>query len=77
MRIKPEPESEVESKGESEDVLDVNSIGITVDSGPQKGDVYEFKVRFQLGKIVSLLIPSRDKDVMENFKIGSEIHGVQ
>jgi tetratricopeptide (TPR) repeat protein len=70
-----EPEGEVES--ESEDVLDVNSIGISVDSGPQKGNVYEFKVRFQLGKVVSLLIPSRDKDVIENFKIGSEIHGVQ
>ncbi|MBU0768879.1 MAG: hypothetical protein KJ687_07300 [Proteobacteria bacterium] len=69
--------SEVESQAESEDVLDVNSIGITVDTGPQKGQIYEFKVRFQLGKVVSLLIPSRDKDVVENFKIGSEIHGVQ
>jgi tetratricopeptide (TPR) repeat protein len=74
---KPEPESEVESEAGSEDVLDVNSIGISVDSGPQKGQIYEFKVRFQLGKVVSLLIPSRDKDVIENFKIGNEIHGVQ
>ncbi len=70
-------EGEVESEAGSEDVLDVNSIGITVDSGPQKGHVFEFKVRFQLGKVVSLLIPSRDKDVIENFEIGSEIHGVQ
>ena len=73
----PVGEVEVESEAGSEDVLDVNSIGISVDSGPQKGQVYEFKVRFQLGKVVSLLIPSRDKDVIENFKIGSEIHGVQ
>jgi hypothetical protein len=72
-----EPEGEVESEAESEDVLDVNSIGISVESGPQKGHIYEFKVRFQLGKVVSLLIPSRDKDVIENFKVGSEIHGVQ
>jgi len=72
-----ESESEVEPEDESEDVLDVNSIGITVDNGPQKGNVYEFKVRFQLGKVVSLLIPSRDKNVIENFKIGTEIHGVQ
>ena len=70
-------EAESEGKPKSEDVLDVNSIGITVDSGPQKGHVFEFKVRFQLGKVVSLLIPSRDKNVIENFKIGSEIHGVQ
>jgi tetratricopeptide (TPR) repeat protein len=74
---KPEPESGVESEAGSEDVLDVNSIGISVDSGPQKGQIYEFKVRFQLGKVVSLLIPNRDKDVIENFKVGNEIHGVQ
>jgi len=73
----PEPEGEVESEAGSEDVLDVNSIGISVDSGPQKGQVYEFKVRFQLGKVISLLIPNRDKDVIENFKVGNEIHGVQ
>jgi tetratricopeptide (TPR) repeat protein len=77
----PEPETaekeQHESAVENEDVLDVNSIGITVDAGPQKGNVYEFKVRFQLGKVISLLIPSREKDVVENFKIGSEIHNVQ
>jgi hypothetical protein len=70
-------EAEAESEAGSDDVLDVNSIGITVDAGPQKGHVYEFKVRFQLGKVVSLLIPSRDKDVVDNFKVGTEIHGVQ
>ena len=76
----PEPEISGAEQRESaveEDVLDVNSIGITVDFGAQKGNVYEFKVRFQLGKVISLLIPSRDKDVIENFKIGSEIHNVQ
>lgn len=72
-----EPEVEVESETGDEDVLDVNSIGISLDSGPQKGEVYEFKVRFQLGKVVSLLIPSRDKDVIENFQVGSELHDVQ
>ena len=72
-----EPEVEVESEAGDEDVLDVNSIGISLDSGPQKGEVYEFKVRFQLGKVVSLLIPSRDKDVIENFQVGSELHDVQ
>ena len=72
-----EPEPEIESEAGNEDVLDVNSIGISLDSGPQKGSVYEFKVRFQLGKVVSLLIPSRDKDVIENFQVGSELHDVQ
>ena len=76
-QTEPEPEPEVESEAGNEDVLDVNSIGISLASGPQKGNVYEFKVRFQLGKVVSLLIPSRDKDVIENFKVGNEIHDVQ
>ena len=76
-QTEPEPEPEIESEAGNEDVLDVNSIGISLDSGPQKGNVYEFKVRFQLGKVVSLLIPSRDKDVIENFKVGNEIHDVQ
>ena len=66
-----------EVKIEDDEDFDINSIGITFDSGPLKEQVFEFKVRFQLGKVVSLLIPSRDKDVIENFKIGSEIHGVQ
>jgi tetratricopeptide (TPR) repeat protein len=70
-------EEQRETAAESEDVIDVNSIGITMDIGSQKGNVYEFKVRFQLGKVISLLIPSRDKDVVENFKIGSEINNVQ
>ena len=70
-------EEQREAAAESEDVIDVNSIGITMDVGSQKGNVYEFKVRFQLGKVISLLIPSRDKDVVENFIIGSEINNVQ
>lgn len=76
-----EQEDDVEDKGEPEikadDTLDVNSIGITLDSGPQKGNIFEFKVRFQLGKVISLLIPSRDKDMIESFDVGSEINNVQ
>jgi hypothetical protein len=30
-----------------------------------------------LGKVISLLIPSRDKDVIENFQVGNELHDVQ
>lgn len=70
-------EESPEPAAEAEDVIDVNSIGITVDDGPQKGGVYEFKVRFQLGKVVSLLIPNRNKDVVDNFKVGSELQNVQ
>jgi tetratricopeptide (TPR) repeat protein len=62
---------------EDDEDLDINSIGITFDSGPQKGQVFEFKVRFQLGNVVSLLIPGREKDLVENFKAGTTINDVQ
>jgi tetratricopeptide (TPR) repeat protein len=62
---------------EDDEDLDIDSIGITFDSGPQKDQLFEFKVRFQLGNIVSLLIPGREKDLIENFKAGTTINDVQ
>jgi len=66
-----------EVKIEDEEDLDINSIGITFDKGPLKEQVFEFKVRFQLGKVLSLLISGREKDLIENFKVGTTINGVQ
>jgi len=62
---------------EDEEDLDINSIGITFDRGPLKEQVFEFKVRFQLGKVLSLLISGREKDLIENFKAGTTINDVQ
>lgn len=66
-----------EVKIEDEEDLDINSIGITFDRGPLKEQVFEFKVRFQLGKVLSLLISGREKDLIENFKVGATINDVQ
>ncbi len=62
---------------EDDDTLDINSIGIIVYSGPQKGQVVEFKVRFQLGNVVSLLISIRDKESIDIFKVGDMIYDIQ
>ena len=62
---------------EDYETLDINSIGITMDSGPQEGQVVEFKVRFQLGNVVSLLISGRDKDLIENIKAGDVLNDIQ
>ena len=62
---------------ENDDALDINSIGITIDSGPQEGQVVEFKIRFQLGNIITLLIPIRDKDLIKFFKVGNKINDIQ
>jgi len=66
-----------EVKIEDEEDLDINSIGITFDRGPLKDQVSEFKVRFQLGKVLSLLISGREKDLIENFKVGTTINDVR
>lgn len=65
------------SKIDDDEDLDINSIGITLNTGTLKGQVFEFKVRFQLGKVLSLLISSRDKELIENFKVGATIDEVQ
>lgn len=62
---------------EDDEDLDINSIGITFDRGPLKGQVFEFKVRFQLGNVVSLLISGREKDLIDNFKVGTMIYDIQ
>ena len=60
-----------------DDALDINSIGITIDSESQEGQVVEFKIRFQLGNIITLLIPIRDKDLIKSFKVGNKINDIQ
>lgn len=62
---------------EDDDILDINSMGITIYRGLQKGQVVEFKIRFQLGNVVSLLIPIRDKDLIDVFKVGDMINDIQ
>ena len=62
---------------EDDDIIDINSMGITIYRGPQKGQVVEFKIKFQLGNVVSLLIPIRDKDLIDVFKVGDMINDIQ
>ncbi|MBW1727854.1 MAG: hypothetical protein JRF31_10400 [Deltaproteobacteria bacterium] len=62
---------------EDADIIDINSMGITIYRGPNKGQVVEFKVKFQLGNKVSLLIPIRDKDLIDVFKVGDIINDIQ
>ena len=65
------------SQIQDDDPLDINSIGITIHSGPQKGQIVEFKVKFQLGNVVSLLISFRDKELIDIFKVGEMISDIQ
>jgi tetratricopeptide (TPR) repeat protein len=60
-------EDEFESE---EEFLDINAVAITFDSGPYKGEQIELDVSFQSGNVISLIISSKDKALIENMKVG-------
>jgi hypothetical protein len=60
-----------------DEVLDINSIGITLDSGPRKGEIVELDVSFQSGNVISLLITGTDTDLIELFNVGETLHNIQ
>lgn len=57
--------------------LDVSLIGITLDSGPRKGELIELDVNFQKGNIVSVLIPSGNADVIDSLEVGLRLNEVE
>jgi len=75
-----EPKIEVlkieEDEDHDDEVLDINSIGITRDSGPQKGDMVELDVSFQSGNVISLLIAQTDKALIEQFNVGETLPNI-
>lgn len=66
----PEPEEE-------EEILDINSIGITMPSGPQEGELVEFGVSFQSGNVISLLLSGKEKKTAELFTVGDVLDDMQ
>jgi tetratricopeptide (TPR) repeat protein len=67
-----------EEKNDSdEDFLDISSIGITFDSGPHKGETVELEVSFQTGNLISILVSSKDKDLIDNLMVGFRLNSVQ
>lgn len=66
-----------EDEDNDDEVLDINSIGITLDSGPRKGDIVELDVSFQSGNVISLLIARTDTDLIELFNVGDKLDNIQ
>ncbi len=88
LELDEEPALEIkddeEDEDASEEVLDINSIGIIMDAGSassfsssREGELIEIDVSFQTGNIISLLIQSRDKDIIEFFKVDRKVEDVQ
>ena len=66
-----------ESGKEEEEFLDVSSVGIILETGEKKNPEIILDVSFQSGNVVSLIVPVREKLLIENMKAGLKLNNVQ
>jgi hypothetical protein len=69
---KKKKEEEKEETSE-EEFLEICSIGIE----QKKGTLLELDVHFQRGNMISLIIPAKDKEMIENLNLGVRLNDVQ
>lgn len=67
----------IELPEEEEEFLDINSVGIQIRSGPNKGHMVEFDVSFQTGNAINLIIPSKEKELLEELNAGAKLQDMQ
>ena len=60
-----------------EEFLDINSVGIQLQAGPQKGQMLEFDVSFQTGNSINLIIPNTEKSLLKELKAGTKLQEMQ
>lgn len=60
-----------------DELLDIVSIGITLEKGPRKGKFVELDVNFQKGNTISIMVSSEDKDLIENLQVGFKLNAVE
>ncbi len=69
---------EAEDAGvQEEELLDISSIGVLMEDGPQKGERVEFDVSFQSGNEISMLIQSRNRSQIEHLKVGTKLKDIE
>ena len=62
---------------EEDEFLDINSVGIMIQSGPQKGRMVEFDVSFQTGNSINLIISSKENELLEALGKGTQLNDMQ
>jgi len=62
---------------DEEEILDISSIVIHFDSGPYSGKQLELDVSFQTGNVISLLISSHEKEIIDNLTVGVKLENLQ
>lgn len=73
MPAADEPMVEIAVDEEEDEVIDINSIAITVGDGSTK----ELDVTFQSGNVISMLIAHKDKDLIDFFNEGDKLDDIQ
>ncbi|MBW2192617.1 MAG: tetratricopeptide repeat protein [Deltaproteobacteria bacterium] len=68
---------EIEEEEDDDEIIDINSVGITLPSGSQKGQMVELNVSFQHGNVISLVIEQKDKELAECFEVDATLDDVQ
>jgi len=66
-----------ESGKEEEEFLDVSSVGIILETGTKKSPEILLDVSFQSGNMVCLIVPVREKLLIESMKAGLKLNNVQ
>ncbi|VFQ46683.1 hypothetical protein [Desulfoluna butyratoxydans] len=59
-----------------DDIIDITSIGINFQGGPMEGQHVELDVSFQSGSLLSLIVGSSEKALLEYLGKGKPIHDV-
>lgn len=69
----PEMVSDDMMDPDDDDIIDITSIGIRFSHGPKKGEHAELDVSFQAGNVLSLIVSSKDKLLIESLKVGVQL----
>lgn len=60
-----------------DEFLDISSVTITLNDASGGGKIIEFDVSFQSGNVISLLISDKEKELIENLKVGVTLNDIQ
>lgn len=66
-----------ELEDDDEEFLDISSIGIIMENGPQKGKVFEYDVQFQSGNTINFIVSGKDQLLIDNLQEGQVLKNVQ
>jgi tetratricopeptide (TPR) repeat protein len=59
------------------DAPDIGSVTITLDNGPLQGKPVELDVQLQAGNLVSLIIESKEKSILDSLSVGFRLKNIQ